>query len=113
LGIDIGFANERPYHAATQGSPCKSTEHSTRPRLESPHAAARSTPELKGGKCQEAEPEKTQWEHFTQNIIEAAFGDPSSELSRFHQARCAGSYNVMGISLQQQQRNFDLQVQEC
>jgi hypothetical protein len=68
---------------------------------------------LKGGKCQEAEPEKTQWEHFTQNIIEAAFGDPSSELSRFHQARCAGSYNVMGISLQQQQRNFDLQVQEC
>jgi hypothetical protein len=52
-------------------------------------------------------------EHFTQNIIEAAFGDPSSELSRFHQARCAGSYNVMGISLQQQQRNFDLQVQEC
>jgi hypothetical protein len=68
---------------------------------------------LKGRGRQEAESDKTQWEHFTQNMIEASFGDPSSELSRFHQAKCAGTCNVMGISPQQQQHNFDRQVQEC
>lgn len=67
---------------------------------------------LKGRKCHEAESEKSQWQHLTRSIIEAAFGDPSSELIRFQSARVLGTFNLPGTSQQQQQEIFDKQVQE-
>jgi hypothetical protein len=56
--------------------------------------------------------EETEWRHLTESIIEAAFGDPSSALSKFHMARAAGRQNVMGVSPQQRQINFELRIRE-
>ncbi|HSB16350.1 MAG TPA: hypothetical protein VLE22_18010 [Bryobacteraceae bacterium] len=67
---------------------------------------------LKGCEYQEADAEETEWEHLTQGIIEAAFGDPSSALSKFHMAKAAGQHNIMGIPPQQRQINFELRVKE-
>lgn len=67
---------------------------------------------LKGRRYDEAESEETEWEHLTQSIIEGALGDPSSALSKFHMATAAGRHNLMGISLQQRQINFDLRIKE-
>jgi hypothetical protein len=62
---------------------------------------------LKGRRYDEADGDETKWKHQTRSIIEAAYGDPSSELSRFHMARAAGQYNIMGISPQQRQKNLE------
>src|SRR5215471_11870944 len=67
---------------------------------------------LKGRRYDEADGDETKWKHQTRSIIEAAYGDPSSELSRFHMARAAGEYNIMGISPQQRQKNFELRIME-
>ena len=67
---------------------------------------------LKNRKCQDAEAEETEWDHFTESIIEGAFGNPNSALSKFHQARWAGEHNMMGVSPQQQQINFELRIRE-
>jgi hypothetical protein len=68
---------------------------------------------LKGRHYDEAAPDETEWQHFTQSIIEAVCGDPSPSLSRFYRARAAGEHNVMGISPEQRQINFELRVREC
>ena len=67
---------------------------------------------LKGRTYHEADAEEKEWENFTQNIIEAAFGDPSSSLSRFHSAKWAGEHSMMGISPQQRQINFESRLKE-
>jgi len=67
---------------------------------------------LKNRSCEEADAAETEWEHFTQSIIEAAFGNPSSSLSHFFGARSAGEHNIMGISSQQRQINFELRLKE-
>jgi hypothetical protein len=67
---------------------------------------------LKNRGYEEADAEETEWRHFTQNIIELAFGDPSSSLEKFHIANAAGEHNVFGISHQQRQINFELRIKE-
>jgi hypothetical protein len=67
---------------------------------------------LKGRKYDEADAAETEWEHLTQGVIECAFGDPSSALSRFHMARAAGQHNLMGISPRQRQVNFEMRIRE-
>jgi hypothetical protein len=69
-----------------------------------------SLQKLKNRAYDEAHADETQWEHQTLSIIEAAFGNPSLELNRFHFARAAGEHNVMGISSGQQQMNFGLRI---
>lgn len=58
----------------------------------------------------EAKSAKDKWEQFMQSIIEAAYGNPSSELSRFCGAKNIGEFNLMGNSPQVQQSNFDRQI---
>jgi hypothetical protein len=65
---------------------------------------------LKDRECQEAEAEETEWEHVTRGIIELAFGNPSTSLSKFHMATAAGRHNIMGISPHQQQVNFVMRI---
>ena len=65
---------------------------------------------LKNRAYQEAAAEETEWEHLTRSIIESAFGDPSSSLSKFHMATAAGRHNLRGISLQQRQINFEARL---
>ena len=67
---------------------------------------------LKGRKYDEAEADETEWEHLTQSIIEGAFGDPSSQLSKFHMAKAAGQHSVMGIGSLQKQANFESRIKE-
>ncbi len=67
---------------------------------------------LKDRSCEEADAEETEWEHLTQSIIEGAFGNPSSSLNHFFGARFAGQHNLMGISPQQRQTNFELRIKE-
>ena len=67
---------------------------------------------LKNRSYDEADAEETKWEKITESIIEAAFGDGSSSLGNFHMARHAGEHNVMGISPQQRQINFESRVKE-
>ena len=67
---------------------------------------------LKGRRYEEAEADETEWQHLTQSLIEAAFGDHSSSLSKFHTANWAGEHYAGGMSPQQHQVNFELRVRE-
>lgn len=67
---------------------------------------------LKGRRFDEADSDETRWEHFTQSIIEGAFGNPSSNLNKFYTARNAGYHNLMGITQEQKQQNFEKRLQE-
>lgn len=48
---------------------------------------------LKGRCYEETHAAETEWDHMTRGFIEAAFGNPSSELDRFFMARAAGIHN--------------------
>ena len=50
--------------------------------------------------------------HLTQNIIEAAFGDDSSNLHKFYAATHAGHHNAYGIDEEQHQINFVSRIKE-
>jgi hypothetical protein len=69
---------------------------------------------LKNRQYAEAEEEETQWEHLTQGIIRAAFGDPSPDLENFYMARASGgiTMSLTGTRPQQRQANFELRVRE-
>lgn len=67
---------------------------------------------LKNRKYQEADADETKWQHLTLSILEAAFGNPSSALSRFHMARSAGRHSLRGVSQQQLQINFEARLKE-
>jgi hypothetical protein len=67
---------------------------------------------LKSRKYAEADAEETEWEHLTQGIIGAAFGDPSPDLDKFYMARASGGLQLGGINTQQRQENFELRVRE-
>jgi hypothetical protein len=67
---------------------------------------------LKNRPFQEAESERDEWEHLTENIIEATFGNPSSQLSRFYSARNSGIYLMGGISNIQKQKNYNEEIQD-
>jgi hypothetical protein len=71
-----------------------------------------SLQKLKDRRFDEAEAEETEWEHFTQSVIETAFGDPSSELTKFFRARNAGQHNLRGVSPGQRQINFQMRIKE-
>jgi hypothetical protein len=65
---------------------------------------------LKNRGCDAAKAEEAEWEHLTRGIIEAAFGDPSSALGKFHMATAAGRHSLMGISPRQRQANFESRI---
>ena len=67
---------------------------------------------LKNRNYQEADTDETEWMHLTENIIEGAFGKPSTNLSKFYSARSAGYHNLFGISPQQRQNNFELRIKK-
>jgi hypothetical protein len=67
---------------------------------------------LKGRNYREAESKKTEWEHLTQDIIEGAFGNPSSQLSRFYAAKNCGIHQLGGTSPKQMQENYNAEIQE-
>jgi hypothetical protein len=67
---------------------------------------------LKGRQYQDAEPEETEWTHFTQSYLEAAFGNPSPTLERFYMAGSAGGFSLGGTSPQQHQSKFETRVRE-
>jgi hypothetical protein len=62
--------------------------------------------------AEEAEEEETQWEHLTQGITGAAFGDPSPDLENFYMARSTGGFVLGGTSPQHRQTNFEARVKE-
>jgi hypothetical protein len=65
---------------------------------------------LKNRRFNEADADETTWEHLTQTIIQGAFGDPSTELSRF---KMAGSNAVWkGMTSAERQRNVNSRIQE-
>ena len=47
---------------------------------------------LKNRNCEEAKLEETEWKNFTHNIVEGAFGNPSTPIYQFHAACNAGSH---------------------
>jgi hypothetical protein len=67
---------------------------------------------LKDRGYEEAHADETEWAHLTQNIIEAAFGNPSSNLLKFHRANNGGRHNAWGIDDLQRQINFELRIKE-
>jgi hypothetical protein len=67
---------------------------------------------LKNRSYHEADAEETEWAHFTYGIIEAAFGDPSTELGSFQSARFAGQHFIGGMSHDQYQSNFESRIKE-
>ena len=69
-----------------------------------------SLQKLKARSYDEADAERAAWEELTQSIIEAAFGDPSSSLSRFRMVGI-GLYET-NVSPQQRQSNFEALLRE-
>jgi hypothetical protein len=67
---------------------------------------------LKSRKHNEAATDETAWIHMTDSVVEAAFGNPSSEVDRFKSAQYVGVFNVRGESPQQLQHNFERRMQE-
>lgn len=67
---------------------------------------------LKGRDFREAEAEKREWQHLTENIIESTFGNPSTQLSSFHHAKIAGIHLLGGVGDYQEQQNYISQIQE-
>jgi hypothetical protein len=67
---------------------------------------------LKGRNYAQAESDETEWQHFTQSIIERTFGNPSSNLTKYYGARSAGSHNLYGVDTQQMQVNFESRAKE-
>ena len=68
---------------------------------------------LKNRGYEDADADETEWTHFTQSIIEAAFGDPSSSLDRFYAASHAGRISLMGgMSPHEYQTNFESRIKE-
>ena len=67
---------------------------------------------LKGRSCAEADSDETEWEHFTQSIIERTFGNPSSNLTKFSAARNAGIRSITGVDEHQRQSNFERRLRE-
>lgn len=68
--------------------------------------------QLKNRNFREAEAEKNEWEHLTENIIESTFGNPSTQLNRFHHAKIAGVHLLGGVGDHQEQLNYNSQIQE-
>lgn len=66
---------------------------------------------LKNRRYDEAHPDEAEWTHLTHQIIEAAFGDPSSALRGFFGARSAGRHNIMGVGSGQLQINFQQRIE--
>lgn len=97
-----------PRKAAVQKEPTLAPDRALRALTEQLEALQK----LKGRSYQEADAEETEWEHLTQSIIEASFGDPSSALNKFHMARAAGQHNLMGVSPRQRQINFESRIKE-
>src|ERR1700688_2221592 len=67
---------------------------------------------LKNRDYQEADAEETEWTHLTQNIIEAAFGDDSSNLHKFYSATHAGRHSSYRMDKEQYQINFVSRIKE-
>jgi len=99
----------------------------TQPALISPslppekaHAALtkqlRAVEELEGKDYQEGEPLEREWQHLTQSLIERAFGNPSSNLSKYYSARSAGDYQMIpyggGVPHGLNQQNFNTRIRE-
>jgi hypothetical protein len=59
-----------------------------------------SLQKLKGRNYDEAESEEQEWQHLTQSIVERAFGNPSSNLSKYHAACSAGDHFVVPFDAQ-------------
>src|SRR5487761_871950 len=67
---------------------------------------------FEGHDHKQVEHEEDEWEQFTRNVIIHGFGEESQNLTNFYFARSAGEYNLMGISDQQAQRNFQLRIEK-
>src|SRR5271157_5803221 len=93
------------------------TIHPTLPR-EKAHAALKKQLEslnlLEGKNYQEAKADEQEWNHLTQSIVERAFGNPSSNLTKYYGARSAGSHQIVpyggGINFGRLQNNFDQRI---
>ena len=71
-----------------------------------------SLQKLKNRNYDEANSDEMEWTHLTHQIIEAAFGEPSSALRGFFMAKSAGVHNIMGISAGQRQINFQERIKQ-
>jgi hypothetical protein len=79
-----------PRKAAVQKEPTLAPERAFRALTQQ----LDSLQKLKNRRYDEADSDKTEWEHLTEGIIQAAFGDPSSALSKFRVAKSARYYEV-------------------
>jgi hypothetical protein len=70
-----------------------------------------SLEKLRNRNYQDAHQDETEWQHVTQGIIEAAFGDPSTALHGFHGARWAGEHYAGGMDPRLHQSNFEARIQ--
>lgn len=75
----------------------------------------RGLQDLGGHDYREAHAREEEWEHLTQSIIERTFGNPSSNMNKFYDARAAGTHFVVpyggGMPHDQKQANFAARIQ--
>ena len=66
---------------------------------------------LRGRQYDEAEHAEAEWRQLTQGILEAACDPEHAIVMHFRRAGDAGEQNIVGISQQQAQSNFDLRIE--
>jgi len=62
---------------------------------------------FKGKNHREVENEETVWKQITEGALIHGFGEGSHNVNHYYHARAAGIHNMMGISDQQQQLNYN------
>ena len=105
----------RRCHDTAQGS-CSKKEHTLAPEraLKVLRRQLDALRKLKNRNCEEAKLEETEWKNFTHNIVEGAFGNPSTPIYQFHAACNAGSHHMTDTQEQLlllDQENFESRVE--
>src|SRR2546425_7923231 len=67
---------------------------------------------LKNRNHREAHNDEEVWKQTTEGALIHGFGQDSHNVSHFYRARAAGVHNMMGISDQQQQLNFQKRIEK-
>lgn len=66
---------------------------------------------FKDSQYKEVQHELQEWKEFTLNALIHGFGEGSQNVSNFYSARSAGTWNMMGVSEWQMQKNHELIIE--
>jgi hypothetical protein len=97
---------------ARRSIPAKGPDWSPEKTLPLLQEQLRQLQAFKGKVFSQVERAEDEWEQFTRSVIIHGFGEESQNISNHYMARSAGIHNMMGISDQQRQLNFQDRISQ-